>query len=109
MIKSLRNRKYTLSIWNMTDMAAAGPEFFSPVPELLREWCFLERYVDVCGIIMLVSMSYSSLNVSSGPLGFVCALGEFQLRLRGASCTVDTGLSWKVVSYNDLRLFLEKE
>ena len=28
-------------------MAAAGPEFFSPVPELLRDWCYLGRYVDV--------------------------------------------------------------
>ena len=43
-IKSLRNRKYALSIWIM---AAAGPEFFSPVPELLCEWCYLGRYVDV--------------------------------------------------------------
>jgi hypothetical protein len=40
----------------MTDMAAAGPEFFSPVCKLLREgWCSLGRYVDVCGISMLVS------------------------------------------------------
>jgi hypothetical protein len=40
----------------MTDIAAAGPEFFSPVSEQLREWCFLGRYVDVCGILMLESV-----------------------------------------------------
>jgi hypothetical protein len=44
-----------ISVRCMTDMAAAGPEFFSPVPELLREWCFLGRYVDICGISMLGS------------------------------------------------------
>lgn len=36
-------------------MTAAGPELFSPVPELQREWCFLGRYVDVCSISLLVS------------------------------------------------------
>ena len=40
----------------MTDMAAAGPEFFSPVPELLRKWCFPRRYVDICGILVLTSV-----------------------------------------------------
>lgn len=40
----------------MTDMAAAGPDFFSPVPKLLRECCFLGRCLDVCGILMLMSV-----------------------------------------------------
>lgn len=54
--QSLGNRKHTFSVRSITDTAAAGPEFFWPVSKLLREWCFLGRYVDVCGILMLVLM-----------------------------------------------------
>jgi hypothetical protein len=73
----------------MTDMAAAGPEFFSPVPELLRGWCFLGRYVDVCGIFDSSVNDNSSLRAFSGSVSLNRAFEEFRPRLRAASCMVD--------------------
>jgi hypothetical protein len=82
-------------IRSLTDMAAAGPELFSPVPKLQRGWCFLGRYVAFCGIPMLVLVVNHRL-MCAVARRIMFAFQEFQLRLCAAAWTIGARLSWRL-------------